>query len=112
MMIVDDNNDDKEERWLEGIKSAVNKHMFNHVQFICCEQDEEYGSGWQRMICKKIGAADDSNTEVFWNNKGMAEARKLLNRRRQNTNIAMKRLFVGKYCLLFVWTRQKREHTD
>ena len=44
-MIVDDNNDDKEERWLEGIKSAVNKHMFNHVQFICCEQDEEYGSG-------------------------------------------------------------------
>ena len=79
--VVDDNIEARDMRWIDGIKSAVNKHMFDHVQFICDEEDEEYGSDWQEMICKKIGAPAKNNiTEVFWNNKGMAEARKLLNR--------------------------------
>jgi hypothetical protein len=34
--------------------------------------------------------------EHFWRDKGMAEARKALNKRRQNTNNAMKKVFLGK----------------
>jgi hypothetical protein len=42
-----------EEDWLEGIKKAVNRHLFDHVQFICDDESEEYGSGWQKQIFKR-----------------------------------------------------------
>jgi hypothetical protein len=88
-----------EEDWLEGIKKAVNRHLFDHVQFICDDESEQYGSGWQKQICKRtrISDAGEDVTETFWNNKGMAEARRVLNRRRQNTNTAMKRVFLGEF---------------
>ena len=83
-------------RWKEAITGAINKHVFDLVQFICSEEDEQYGSDWQQAVCDKIGATDPGSAKVFWNTMGMVEARKILNRRRQNTNTAMKKLFLGR----------------
>jgi hypothetical protein len=63
-------------------RQKVGKHLlFGNIQFITCEEDEKFGSVWQKLLCAV-------SCELFWKTKGMTEARKALNRKRQNTNNA------------------------
>jgi hypothetical protein len=85
-----------EEVWVATIKQRVGKQLFGNIQFITCEEDEKYGSVWQKLLCRKLPGCPIEKQELFWKTKGMTEARKALNRKRQNTNNAMKREFIGK----------------
>jgi|JI7StandDraft_1071085.scaffolds.fasta_scaffold371190_1 hypothetical protein len=80
--------------WLNAAVVAV----FAHVQFLGDEEDEAFGSDWQREICGNANMSHLSRDAVsyFWRKRGMVTARKLLNRRRQNINTAMKKKFLGK----------------
>ncbi len=74
----------------------MGKTLFSDIQFITHEKHERFGSAdWQREVCELILCPVDQQ-EVFWKEREMAEARKALNKRRQNTSNAMKKVFLGK----------------
>ena len=95
-----------EEIWLGAIRQKVGKHLFRNIQFITCEEDEKFGSVWQKLLCRQLPGCPIEKQELFWKTKGMTEARKALNRKRQNTNNAMKREFIGK--LNIIWSGEKQ----
>ena len=84
-----------EENWLASIRNVVGKHFLDKFQFLTSTKDEMFGSEWQKQVCEKVGVGAE-HQQVFWKRKGMQEARKSLNRRRQNTTTAMKKHFLGK----------------
>jgi hypothetical protein len=86
--------------WEGGIKKNIGKKYFNVIQFISCELDEEYGSDWQKLVCQEL-AVPEEECERFWNEVGKRTARKTINTRRQNTTLAMKKRFKGKW--IFCW---------
>jgi hypothetical protein len=93
--------------WSVAIRHNVGKHLFGNIQFITCDEDEKFGSMWQKLLCRnKLPGCPIEKHELIWKAKGMAEARKALNRKRQNTNNAMKREFVGK--LNMIWSGEKQ----
>ena len=86
---------ENEDCWCSVTRTVVGKHIFDVCQFITCKEDEMYGSEWQQQVCSKA-KVDKEYEELFWKKKGMQEARKALNRRRQNTTNSMKKQFLGK----------------
>jgi hypothetical protein len=76
--------------WLLAIRQNVGKHLFGNIQFITCEEYEVFGSVWQKVLCRKARVTIEKQ-ELFWKTKGMTEARKALNRKRQNTNNAIEK---------------------
>ena len=87
--------DKNEDCWCSVIRTVVGKHVFDVCQFITCKEDEMFGSEWQQEVCSKA-RVKKKYQELFWRKKGMREARKPLNRRRQNTTNSMKKPFLGK----------------
>jgi hypothetical protein len=85
----------QENNWVTVIGGVVGKELFDAIQFIACKEDEMYGSDWQLEVCDRVGVCEKYQ-KLFWKNKGMQEARKALNRRRQNTTNSMKKQFLGK----------------
>jgi len=81
--------------WDGGIRKNVGKKFFGVIQFILSDEDEEYGSDWQKLVCKEL-MVPDYECERFWNECGKKTARTTINRRRQNTTMAMKKRFIGK----------------
>ena len=84
-----------EANYVTGIRSVVGKQLFDTIQFITSEKQEMFGSPWQKQVCAKVGVLEE-HQQLFWKRKGMQEARRSLNRRRQNTTTAMKKHFLGK----------------
>ena len=84
-----------EANYVTGIRSVVGKQLFDTIQFITSEKQEMFGSPWQKQVCAKVGVLQH-HQELFWKRKGMQEARRSLNRRRQNTTTAMKKHFLSK----------------
>ncbi len=84
-----------EQNRVNSIKTSVGKNLFNDIQFITSDKAERFGSDWQREVCRLLSCPPEDQ-ERFWREKGMAEARKALNKRRQNTNNAMEKVFLGK----------------
>jgi hypothetical protein len=84
--------------WCTTGRDRVSKELFDDMQFITCDEQESYGSEWQQEVCERAGINQHGMDYVkaFWQRKGRVLARKTLNRRRQNTNTAMKRMFLGK----------------
>jgi hypothetical protein len=87
-----------EHLWCTTVRDRVSKELFDDMQFITCDEQESYGSEWQQEVCERAGINQHGMDYVkaFWQRKGRVLARKTLNRRRQNTNTAMKRMFLGK----------------
>jgi hypothetical protein len=83
--------------WEASIRLNCGKQNFKIIQFIMCEEDEEYGSDWQKLVCKQALIPIDV-CERFWRETGRNVARRAINRRRQNTNVAMKKKFQGECC--------------
>jgi hypothetical protein len=48
------------------------------------------------LVCKQINIPEQYS-ECFWHERGKKVASMAINRRRQNTGIAMKKRFKGKY---------------
>ena len=84
---------EREDALLAAVRSAVSKNTFKNQQFITCNDDECFGTPWQKEVCHV--AQVNKYVQQFWNTKGMAEARTAMNRRRQNTATAMKKTFMG-----------------
>jgi hypothetical protein len=83
--------------WCEKINLSAGKLNFNAVQFLSTA-DEEYGTPWQKLVCKRA-KVDPDRAEEFWNRKqngGINAARAALSRRRSNATTAMKNVFMGK----------------
>lgn len=76
-------------QWTVSVKVNA-KTFFNGVQFITHDKDEEFGSDWQRLICKKCGIPD-RHQEEYWNRPkgGKATARKIVNNRKMNVTRRM-----------------------
>ena len=85
----------EEEDWVSMIRTIVGKQLFDTIQFITLKKDEMFGSPWQKQVCLKVGVREE-HQQLFWKRKGIQEARRSLNRRRQNTTNAMKKHFLGK----------------
>lgn len=82
--------------WETNVRKGVGKKFFNFMQFVD-ESAERYGSQWQDVVCK-IGGVPQSLSERFWEDRGRKIARATINRRRQNTAIAMRKKFKGECC--------------
>lgn len=80
--------------WDAGIRKNIGKKFFNVIQFILNDEDEEYGSDWQKLVCSELMVPIE-DCERFWNECGKKTARVTISRRRQNTTRAMKDQFVG-----------------
>jgi hypothetical protein len=65
---------DREDALLAAVRTAVStKHTFKNQHFITCDNDECFGSPWQKEVCHV--ARVDKYVKQFWSTKGMAEAR-------------------------------------
>jgi hypothetical protein len=80
--------------WETHVRKKVGKMFFNVMQFVD-EDDERYGSTWQGLVCATARVSEKWR-ERFWLDKGMKIARATINRRRQNTAMAMRKKFKGK----------------
>jgi hypothetical protein len=86
------------DRWCHMIVPTINKQCFKSIQFIVDEEDEEYGSDWQKLVCAKA-EVDPDQAEKFWNRKpggGLVTARATLLSKASNTTNAMKKVFMSK----------------
>jgi len=81
--------------WEASVKMNCGKNNFKLIQFIVDDDVEMFGSDWQRLVCKQINIPEQY-AERFWQERGKRVARMAINRRRQNTAIAMKKKFKGK----------------
>lgn len=84
--------------WCDNIITRIGKKMFAGMQFVR-SKDEEYGSDYQKIVCKHA-EVDPDLAEEFWNRRqhgGRMTARTVLNRRRMNITNAMKKKFMGKF---------------
>jgi hypothetical protein len=86
---------DKMPAWLALLRMEVTKTLFPRMQFTPSQMDEDYGSAWQRACCHRAKVPNKFR-QKFWSQSGMRTARMLLNRRRQNTTLAMKTQFKSK----------------
>jgi hypothetical protein len=82
--------------WEASVKMNCGKYNFKLIQFIVDDDVELFGSDWQKLVCKQINIPEQYS-ERFWHERGKKVARMAINRRRQNTGIAMKKRFKGKY---------------
>lgn len=82
--------------WQAIIHQQISKSLFPMMQFIASPQDEQFGSAWQRGVCFKANVPNKFRHRFWSKGGGMMMARKLLNRRRQNTTMAMKVEFMSK----------------
>jgi hypothetical protein len=92
--------------WEASIRTNCGgKQNFKIIQFITCEEDEKYGSDWQKLVCKQA-LIPIVVSERFWRETGRNVARNAINRSRQNTSTAMKRKFQGecKKCTIILAT--------
>jgi hypothetical protein len=81
-------------KWCFLISGNVGKKHFRMVQFITSDNQEAYGSKWQKIVCNECEVPRDKRKE-FWNRKGKATARATINRRRMNATNAIKKVFQG-----------------
>jgi hypothetical protein len=90
------------EHWCTAISTTVYKQCFYSKQLIVDEDEEAFGSDWQKVVCAKA-EVDPKRAEEFWEEKkGKSTARDALNNKRSNTTNAMKKVFLSKCsCKLF-----------
>jgi len=81
--------------WEGGIKKNCARLNFGYVQFLDDEEDEKFGSMWQKIVCEQVGVIPEY-TELFWQEKGRAAAKRSICNRRSNTSVAVGRRFKGK----------------
>jgi hypothetical protein len=63
---------------------------------------EFFGYDWQKLVCKQINIPEQYS-ESSGQERGKKVARIAINRRRQNTGIAMKKRFKGKCPVVPLW---------
>jgi hypothetical protein len=88
------------EHWCSAIGTVVNKQIFNSKQLLVHEDEDEWGSDWQKVVCARA-EVDPARAKEFWERKGRSTARDALNNKRSNTTGAMKKVFLSKCCKLF-----------
>ena len=79
------------------ITALVGKKYFNIVQNINTDKDEQWNSGWQKLVYKDLPLNDKTEDykKTMWEEYAMSQARNALNRRRQNTTSIFKKKFKG-----------------
>ena len=77
--------------------------IFVHFkQFVGSDGNEEFGSKWQKAVCRDVSMAKGDLTRFWEALKGKQIARKILNCRRNNAMNSMKAKFEGELALLSV----------
>lgn len=84
-----------QDRWIQYIPHAIGtgSSLFQKMQFIVKSKDEEFGSPWQKAICKHCNVPPEHQFK-YWQHLGMKKSRTALNRRRQTVTQAMKKQFL------------------
>jgi hypothetical protein len=73
----------------------VRTEMYKRMLILNDNEDDKYGSIWQKLLCHKAGVPKEDQQE-YWNEKGgMVAAREALRRKRSNLTNAMKERFEG-----------------
>jgi hypothetical protein len=89
------------EDWKEAVASYVRSYIFPRKQWV--KDDEiEWGSGIQKIICKKTLGRFSTRWEEFWEERGgMEVGRKTIGRRRQASADGQKKNFRSEYMVLW-----------
>jgi hypothetical protein len=85
--------------WKNRIRGNAGKKFFKMIQFIRTDEQERYGSQWQRLVCNDAEIPTE-HRQAFWDKHGgKAAARRAINVRRMNIQNQIKKIFQGKLCL-------------
>lgn len=80
-----------------AVKMVVQENAFQHKQFLLSKAESEYGSVWQKAICRVACVnLDPEKVRRIWDEAGEKQAREALNRKRQNSTQNMHRQFMSK----------------
>jgi hypothetical protein len=90
---------EKCDSWKNRIRGNTGKRFFKMIQFITKDEQERYGSRWQRLVCNDAEIPTE-HRQAFWDKHGgKAAARKAINVRRMNIQNQIKKIFQGKWCV-------------
>jgi hypothetical protein len=90
------------EKWKKRVanwKSLIKTHKvknFFMTQMIVCANQEKWGSTWQEIICRDLEVPEECSERFWEEGGGRAEARQVINDKRNNSSSAMKKVFMGK----------------
>lgn len=85
--------------WEETLHGVVSKKLFDYKQFLSAA-DDEFGSGWQRIVFGAQATCPDPEREsavarMLWDNYAKRAAVVALDRRRCTTANEMRKKFMG-----------------
>ena len=86
---------DQERKWELCTMECINKEVYKYVQFINKDEDVEFGSKLQVIICNRIHVPSEYQ-QGFWRNWGAYAAVKSLKRKRQTLSNALCKRFERK----------------
>ena len=81
--------------WCDILPKRVSNDLFQYLPFVTKEH-ETFGSEWQQLVCDELGVPTECQKR-FWGERGMNQARRAVNRRRNTTTTAMKNKFIGEW---------------
>ena len=80
-----------------AVRHMITDVIFVHFkQFVGSDGNEEFGSKWQKAVCRDVSMAEEDLRRFWEEQKGKQTARKILNCRRNNAMNAMKAKFEGR----------------
>ena len=88
--------------WYSQLSGVVAQKCFNMCQFLN-KSDDAFGSKWQNHVFNMMPSRprDDRVGRALWEDFARDQARKAVNRKRQNIGTVMKKKFNGRWFLLF-----------
>jgi hypothetical protein len=82
-------------RWSHAVHDYVAGDLFRYVQFINREEDVMFGSGIQKVVCKKCHIPVNEQLE-FWTSRGSDKVEEVMRRKRQTIATSFRSQFESK----------------
>jgi hypothetical protein len=82
-------------RWTMAVRQYVSVDLFKYVQFVNRDEDIQYGSDIQKIICKTCNIPEEER-QGYWESCGRDEVLEVMGRRRQAVAASIKMRFGSK----------------
>jgi hypothetical protein len=79
-------------RWAVGAAHYINYELYKYIQFVNRDEDIQYGSSLQTLICEHLEIPDGDRLK-FWNIEGEKCTLEALKRKRQTIGNAFRKRF-------------------
>jgi hypothetical protein len=84
------------DRWANAISQYVYLELYKYIQFVNRDEDIEYGSNAQKLVCGYLDVPESDRLK-FWTNEGEKTTLEALRRKRQTIGNAFRKKFESKY---------------